>query len=106
LNSWAEALPDNLGLLLQVGSLGTSTGIPRETFEEDGVSGIANLNYCYSVLTRGDKLNTRLAFLTVRILLSRPLLIRSVMETRGRSDPPSSDSPIAASMTAKFTDIW
>jgi hypothetical protein len=103
--SWAEALPVNLGLLLQVGSPGASTGMPRETFGEDGVGGITNPSYWYSVLTEGDKLNTRLAFLTVKILLSRPLLIRSVMETRGQSDRPS-DTPIAASMTAKFTDIW
>ncbi|KAH0544597.1 hypothetical protein FGG08_001246 [Glutinoglossum americanum] len=76
LDSWAESLPANQGVLLQTGPSGPSRMATREDFE-------------------GEGLNTHLAFLTVKILLSRPLLIRSVTEMQGRSDH-SSDSATAA----------
>ncbi|KAI9780528.1 MAG: hypothetical protein M1839_006646 [Geoglossum umbratile] len=84
LDSWVESLPANLRIFLQTGPMGLSTGM-QEDFEGD--------------------LNTHLAHLTVRMLLSRPLLVRSVMETRGRSDNSSLDTSVAASMTAKFAGI-
>ena len=42
LDSWVESLPVDLRILLQAGSLGLSVGTPRENFEGDSVSGIAN----------------------------------------------------------------
>ncbi|KAI9772679.1 MAG: hypothetical protein M1840_000274 [Geoglossum simile] len=86
LDLWVESLPVSLRVLLQTGSIELSSGMPQQGFD-------------------GDGLNTQLAYLTVRMLLSRPLLVRSVIETRGRSDHHSPDAGVAASMTAKFAGI-
>jgi hypothetical protein len=98
-----ESLPTDLKILLQ-----SETAKSSETIQEDvggeAVSSTTGSIEDDSSLT-GDKLNTHLAYLTVKILLTRPLLIQSVMENRDLIDC-ISNSGITENITANFTDIW
>jgi hypothetical protein len=105
LASWTESLPVSLRMELQSESVGPSTGITRETLEGDTVSGVTDQIEDDPGLTEDCKLMIHLTFLSVKILLSRPLLVQSVMGNRHPSNH-SGELVAAQAITAKFTALW